>query len=157
MMELITCKNCGQDLGRDLYYSQPYKSARPRQPCKACHSVKRREHYRANGGSENSYGQLLKREYGLTLAGYRELFAAQDGNCAVCLNPETAPSRRTGRPRRLVVDFDVEFKRVRSLVCQGCHALVKAVERRVNATTVEEYLRGQAVISLAETYIVAAE
>ena len=51
---------------------------------------------------------------------YAELFAAQNGVCAICFQPE---SRRTasGKLFRLSVDHDHDTARVRALLCGNCN------------------------------------
>lgn len=57
--------------------------------------------------------------YGLTVADYRAMFAAQDGNCAICGEAETA--QREGRRQSLSVDHDHETGEVRGLLCLRCN------------------------------------
>ena len=59
--------------------------------------------------------------YGVTIADVQALFEAQYGLCAVCGNPETCISKRTGKPKMLHVDHDHETGKVRGLLCQDCN------------------------------------
>ena len=62
----------------------------------------------------------LAKNYGISLADYAAMFAAQDGKCAICQNPETALDRK-GRVRPLAVDHDHKTKAVRQLICNRCN------------------------------------
>ena len=56
----------------------------------------------------------LKRKYGMTLADYDGMFAAQDGVCAIC--GEARPEERA-----LHVDHDHETGVIRGLLCFRCN------------------------------------
>ena len=60
--------------------------------------------------------QLAK--YGLTLEDYDEMFAAQNGLCAVCGKP---PNGNGPSKDNLAVDHDHETGEVRGLVCDRCN------------------------------------
>lgn len=85
--------------------------------------------YRMGKEQVRHYG--LTRNYdGMTLTRYAEMFAAQNGCCAICKNPESAkiPGRKTEGSetgiRDLSVDHDHETGAVRQLLCNACnHAL----------------------------------
>lgn len=51
--------------------------------------------------------------YGITPEDYTDMFASQDGRCALCRNPELN--------RRLAVDHDHETGKVRALLCSRCN------------------------------------
>jgi hypothetical protein len=69
----------------------------------------------------------LVRVFGITLAEYNDILAAQNGVCAICGNPPTiimgVRSRRKGRAvrPRLVVDHDHQTNAVRGLLCTPCN------------------------------------
>jgi hypothetical protein len=66
----------------------------------------------------------LKHVYNLTPAQYNAMFAAQNGVCAICEEPETTIDKRTGKPRHLAVDHCHETRRVRGLLCGTCNRAV---------------------------------
>jgi hypothetical protein len=68
------------------------------------------------------YG-LLKR-YGLTRADYDRMYAAQNGLCAMCAEPERRRQRGTERPALLGVDHDHRAQAVRELLCDRCNRLL---------------------------------
>jgi hypothetical protein len=55
----------------------------------------------------------LKSAYGISLKEYNDLFAFQNGKCAIC------PS--TGDSKRLCVDHDHSTGKVRGLLCNNCN------------------------------------
>lgn len=64
----------------------------------------------------------LKKYDGMTLISYNELFAAQNGLCAICERPETdLDNTGTGKVRNLNVDHDHETNAVRGLLCSSCN------------------------------------
>lgn len=63
--------------------------------------------------------QLLK-AFGITLAKYEEMLAAQSGVCAVCRRPETSIGRN-GTVLPLAVDHCHNSSQVRGLLCVNCN------------------------------------
>lgn len=61
----------------------------------------------------------LRRNYGLTPEHYDEMFAAQNGVCALCGSPADPNGVRAAS--RLHVDHDHETGRVRALLCNHCN------------------------------------
>ena len=57
----------------------------------------------------------MKKRYGLTKEDYNDLLAAQNGGCAICLNPET-------QGRKLSVDHCHATNEIRGLLCSKCNA-----------------------------------
>jgi hypothetical protein len=62
---------------------------------------------------------LLRRNYGITPEQYDEMFASQNGVCALCAQPADPNGVRAAS--RLHVDHDHETGRVRSLLCNHCN------------------------------------
>jgi Recombination endonuclease VII len=120
---LKACRACGQHKPLDDFYMGYTK-------CKECAKQHSREVYAAGTSKTRSYDGVfegsLKRNYGMTLAEYDRLHAAQGGLCAVCHQPETM-LRRNGLPYRLSVDHN-RSGRVRALLCRRCHQIVWAFE-----------------------------
>lgn len=85
--------------------------------------------YRMGKEQARHYG--LARHYNVTLTRYAEMFAAQNGCCAICARPETAriPGRRnksyeSSGIRDLSVDHDHVTKAVRQLLCNACNHML---------------------------------
>lgn len=62
----------------------------------------------------------LQNEYGITMAQYEALSAAQDHRCAICDQPEQAVHHR-GTKKQLSVDHCHDTGRVRGLLCGRCN------------------------------------
>jgi hypothetical protein len=60
-----------------------------------------------------------EKTYGLTLADYSALIAAQDNKCAICRQPETAT--RNGRVKALAIDHCHATGEIRQLLCVACN------------------------------------
>lgn len=127
-METKRCATCGEDKPRSEYYAVSKTESTLRPHCKPCHSTRRKANYAKAGGKDIPYEQLIKREYGITLADYNALLRSQAHRCAVCRRPETIRSKRTGELRRLAVDHDHVTGAVRGLLCHRCNILVWAFE-----------------------------
>lgn len=68
---------------------------------------------------EKVRAQKLKFNFGVTGEQYSELFAKQNGLCAVCKQPEKAV--RGGAVKWLAVDHAHDTGEVRALLCQSCN------------------------------------
>jgi DNA-binding CsgD family transcriptional regulator len=55
---------------------------------------------------------------------YAELFAKQNGKCAICHQPETAFASKSGKVRRLAIDHDNRTGSVRELLCRSCNIML---------------------------------
>jgi len=75
----------------------------------------------------------LRRKYGLEVADYEAMLAAQNGLCALCGGP---PGKY-----RMAVDHCHQTGRVRGLLCNGCNRSLGWVEAR-GVETVAAYLHG---------------
>lgn len=61
----------------------------------------------------------LRRDFGIDLAQYASMAAAQDNKCAICREPET--QMRGGKVKALAVDHDHTAGHVRGLLCSDCN------------------------------------
>lgn len=83
----------------------------------------------------------LKKSFGITLADYERMLAAQNGLCAICQKPEKYSSKNpqsSGQLLSLAVDHDHAKNRVRELLCMACNKGIGCFE--------EDILRLQAAI-----------
>ena len=84
---------------------------------RAYHSSYYRENYEARFLANH-----FKREYGLTLESFRELFEKQSGCCAVCEKPMEWPTRENSTSKvRGVVDHDHSTGMVRGILHHNCN------------------------------------
>lgn len=124
------CRACGEVKSESEFYRNPIGVPGHRPDCKICHSARRRAEYAAGiagRGRDVSYEQLLKREYGLTLADYNAMLRRQAHRCAICRRPESV-KLSNGQLKRLAVDHDHVTGAVRGLLCHRCNVLVWALE-----------------------------
>jgi hypothetical protein len=86
--------------------------------CRECERAKQRDAYVSGKpylSRENSYDKSLQRLYGITLAEYEAMLAAQDGKCAICAEQPDS---------RLHVDHDHASGMIRQLLCGRCNAAI---------------------------------
>jgi hypothetical protein len=72
----------------------------------------------AEGHRDHLRDQALRSLYGITLAEYNALLAAQGGVCGSCGGPAT------GRRKTFHVDHDHRTRRVRGLLCDSCNLAI---------------------------------
>ena len=82
--------------------------------CKPCDKARLKEIGSRPESKEKSRAWRLKRDYGITLEDYKDMFERQEGVCAVCLNPSP-------HTRLLAVDHDHETGKLRALLCNACN------------------------------------
>lgn len=78
----------------------------------------------------------LQRTFGITIGEYKVLFDSQNGNCAICKNPESIIDGRNGGIRNLAVDHNHETGKVRGLLCTKCNTTLGFAHD--NATLLQE-------------------
>jgi hypothetical protein len=81
----------------------------------------------------------LQREYGITLADFENMLAAQGWRCAAC---GVSRAEMTGQRREFVVDHDHETGIVRGLTCHRCNTTLGLTGDDVSVlTALIAYLR----------------
>jgi Recombination endonuclease VII/HNH endonuclease len=63
--------------------------------------------------------RALRDSFNLSLEKYEIMFAAQNGKCAICEQPET--HKRNGKIKALAVDHDHKTGAIRGLLCSDCN------------------------------------
>jgi len=108
------CKKCNLAQRAASYREnpQPYieRAKKWQQDNPERHARRQREYIESGKKKVSSRKSHLKRKYGLTLEGFDELLAAQDGGCAIC-----------GRRDADNVDHDHVTGRVRGILCWDCN------------------------------------
>lgn len=81
----------------------------------------------------------LQRSFGISLADYSAMVAAQDNKCAICDQPEQ--QMRGGKLKALAVDHDHASGKIRGLLCADCNqAIGKFKEDRNTLLAAIRYL-----------------
>lgn len=87
--------------------------------CRECHNRLKRERRLVRPQPPGQKrAQSLKSRYGLTPDAYDELFASQDGKCAICQDV----------PARPCVDHDHDTGQTRGILCHYCNIRLPAIE-----------------------------
>lgn len=84
---------------------------------------------------ERARSAKLRHKYGIDVQGVAELFAKQNGQCAIA-----SCQRLLGPGRRTHIDHDHATGRVRGLLCPSCNRGLVFLEKHMVAGTI--YLRG---------------
>ena len=120
--DLKICSKCGEPKPITGFYKHSGRYWRSQ--CKKCINAKGqawRQRNRVAAAVLARAGEF-RRKYGLSLQEYEELLVAQDGDCAICGQPET--TRLRGRLNLLGVDHDHRTGRVRGLLCRKCNTAI---------------------------------
>ncbi len=114
------CGSCGS--------TEKYRSGACR-PCGRAAETRHRLKY-----PDRAKSRQLKKNYGITIEDYREMYSAQNGRCAVCnLEPQV---------RDLMVDHNPVTGAVRQLLCLHCNtALGNLRDSESNILSLLEYKR----------------
>lgn len=107
---------------------------------------------RRSNRSKSTHDRRVSETYGLLPGEYQKLFEAQDGKCAICLEP---------RSQRLSVDHDHKTGLVRGLCCRRCnnYLLAKGARDRPEVLrAAADYLEAPpAVATIGERYAAPEE
>ncbi len=114
-----TCGGCDRLLPIDEFSFNAHDNGRSYRTsrCRECKAKAMAAWLTIPGNNKRS--KLNK--YGLTVADYETMFAAQGGACAICGDTVMPVDVRTGKPHALAVDHCHECKAVRSLLCPNCN------------------------------------
>jgi hypothetical protein len=107
-----TCTTCGECKPLESFHKHAICLYGREPICKVCKANKRRLRDAAN--PERARSVDLKAKYGITLEEYEAMSKRQDGRCAICGTSQA----------KLVVDHHHTTRRVRSLLCHLCNAMI---------------------------------
>lgn len=68
--------------------------------------------------------ERLKREFGITLVVYQQMFNEQNGCCKICYKPETRSVAKSGKINDLAVDHCHTTGKIRGLLCGKCNTAI---------------------------------
>lgn len=103
------CPRCEEWLDLDKFWKSTKRGVACY--CISCANLYHSEYKKKNPDYNRDF--TLKRNYGISLDEYEELFKLQDGVCAICHKPDLR--------RRLCVDHDHKTGVVRGLLCDSCN------------------------------------
>jgi hypothetical protein len=118
-----TCSKCHREKAATDFgqYGTGLRKGQVRSTCRECQNSYSRQ-YKSEHSVASSLTLrrcALMRRYGITLAQYDAMLAAQGGHCAIC--PATAPG---GRGEAFHVDHDHATGVVRGLLCHYCNTAI---------------------------------
>jgi hypothetical protein len=108
---LHICTKCGEQKSESEFYRRGATRKGLGSWCKSCMKVYYAALHRSPGGQERSRGRWLRSKFGISLEEYNELWARQDGRCAICRKPD--PDGHW-----LAVDHCHNTGKVRGLLCK---------------------------------------
>lgn len=118
--ETLTCKRCAEIKPIAAFPRQRQCLYGVESVCKAC-KVELQRAYIAQY-PERARNSELKHTHGITLADYEAMFARQGGRCAICGADD----------QKLVVDHNHQTRKVRSLLCHLCNALIGSAREDID-------------------------
>lgn len=111
------CNTCKEELPVDRFYLRS-DTKKYRSDCKDCHNAKAANRWKSDEsfrqrGKARSRAHALQTFYGITEAEYEQMYAKQNGSCAICgcTQPDT----------RFCVDHCHTTGAVRGLLCNDCN------------------------------------
>lgn len=115
-IEMKACTKCRIEKPMEEFYEHPgYRDGR-RARCRPCHIDDAAKQASRRLRRDNHY----RHKYGISLADYEALNAAQGGLCLSCEQPETAIGNG-GEVMALAVDHDHATGAIRGLLCRNCN------------------------------------
>lgn len=124
-MNMLTCTKCGEVKSAEDFYALPRVRTGRFSECKKCNCARARAFNRRRRQEDPTWSvnNRLRSVYGISLAEYEGMLAAQGGGCAVC------GSTDAGGKGRFHVDHDHSCcpgsrscgRCVRGLLCHGCN------------------------------------
>lgn len=113
------CPDCGKKYPYSEFYNNKNDSRGMSSQCKKC-MMKRRKVWEVENPDmhfDKRRGYGLRKNYGITINDYNDMFEKQNGLCAVC----GSDSNGTTRSKHLFVDHDHTTGKIRGLLCNKCN------------------------------------
>jgi hypothetical protein len=137
----LKCKTCHRVYRKRWEAKNPGRAAEARKRWRLANPAKHKATQRkwTVANPRKVRAKDLRRDFGISLEQYEELFEQQGGCCGICRRP------CTGRPR-LAVDHNHETDEIRGLLCRACNtALGLLGDSAQTLTAALAYLQGKAV------------
>lgn len=116
------CKSCNRSTAKKHREANPGLHASQVAVWRQLNPSYGREYYEANIERLRKAGIISNRmrQFGISDDQYLSMWESQNGQCAICKNPETA-RYVDGKVKNLAVDHCHSSKKVRKLLCQRCN------------------------------------
>lgn len=121
------CYRCGLIKPLDHFYRDKHTKLGVTAYCKSCQkatSKRTRDNLPPHVLQESQRQLRLQAKYGMSIADYDRMAAAQNNVCAICAHPAT----ECRYPGRLDVDHDHDTGHVRALLCGRCNRFLGMIE-----------------------------
>lgn len=117
------CSKCGTTKPLTAFNKRGSSPDGRQSRCRACNNADASEYHQEHRLRLTAAMRErdLARKYGISVADYEALHAAQRGLCAICGQPEAVAWYKSGEPKRLAVDHDHASGSVRGLLCSNCN------------------------------------
>jgi len=116
-------------LSPDNFKWHPHLKQQPGESKSDFHARKWQQQKIVRPGWDNN--RRLEKTYGIIRDQYDEMFASQNGLCAICKQPETRASHWTGIILRLAVDHCHKTNKNRELLCRRCNTMIGQIGESV--------------------------
>lgn len=142
-MVFKACTECSQTKDLSAYYTRsrilkyPDTASGYQSICKECYKAQRAVYVAANkqkcresdrkrykSKPEIFRAWNYKRNFGITIDEYNQMFTLQEGKCAGCSRHQSELSKR------LAIDHDHDTGQIRGLLCQNCNRALGLVKDR---------------------------
>ena len=114
------CSKCKKKKLTSEFFKDKYKKSGLACKCKVC-SSKSATSWRTRNKQrikQNTRKNNYKRQYGITIDDWNEMFEEQHGCCAIC------GKHQSDDPMRLHVDHNHETGQIRDLLCSNCNRML---------------------------------
>lgn len=101
---IVQCNYCNQE------HAQSSRQIKNNSKSRECEFFKP-----SNWSGLDREDNIMRKQYGISMKQFNELFEFQDGKCGICMTELNQNRRRTN------IDHDHETGKVRGLLCSGCN------------------------------------
>lgn len=118
MSKKKVCPTCDIEKSLDEFRKDAQTKSGRACYCNVCHRASRKRDRQENPDRYHEMDRRgrYKRDYGIAVDDYDEMFSQQGGKCAIC-----GTTKPGGKKRHFAVDHDHETGEVRGLLCYQCN------------------------------------